>query len=156
MRAAPLLLAFVFTSVQAFAQDQPSINNSIARAAKTAAEEQAPTTHSRTTHSRTLLWSGLALGVAGATTAVLGTTVYRVEDNSTGNAPPNAYQTCVAQKRDPVYASNQCDALKAKNVKLLTTGAVLGGVGAALMIGGAHTSAEISPGVVRFVQRIRF
>src|SRR5204863_3409270 len=98
-----------------------------------------------TTHRGTLLWSGLALGVAGATAAVLGATVYRVEDNSTGNAPPNAYQMCVAQKKDPVYASNQCDALKAKNVKLLATGAVLGGVGAALMIGSAHTSAEISP-----------
>jgi len=94
--------------------------------------------------------------VAGATTAVLGTTVYRVEDSSTGNAPPNAYQTCVAQKKDPVYASNQCDALKAKNVKLLTTGAVLGVVGAALMIGSAHTSAEISPGLVRFLHRVRF
>ena len=115
MRATPLLLAFAFTSVQVYAQEQPSINKSIAHVAKAAAEEQAPTTHSRTTHGRTLLWSGLALGVAGATTAVLGTTVYRVEDNSTGNAPPNAYQTCVAQKKDPVYASNQCDALKAKN-----------------------------------------
>ena len=152
MRAPSLLLAFVFTSVQVFAQEQPSIGKSIARAAAAvAAEEQASTTH-----RGALLWSGLALAVAGATTAVLGTTVYRVEDSSTGNAPPNAYQTCVAQKKDPVYASNQCDALKAKNVKLLTTGAVLGVVGAALMIGSAHTSAEISPGIVRFLHRIRF
>ena len=152
MRAPSLLLAFVFTSVQVFAQEQPSIGKSIARAAAAvAAEEQASTTH-----HRALLWSGLALGVAGATMAVLGTTVYRVEDSSTGNAPPNAFQTCVAQKKDPVYASNQCDALKAKNVKLLTTGAVLGVVGAALMIGSAHTSAEISQGTVRFLHRIRF
>jgi len=151
MRAPSLLLAFAFASVQVFAQEQPSIGKSIARAAAAvAAEEQA------STHRGALLWSGLALGVAGATMAVLATTAYRVEDSSTGNAPPNAYQTCVAQKKDPVYASNQCDALKAKNVKLLTTGAVLGVVGAALMIGSAHTSAEISQGTVRFLHRIRF
>ena len=85
-----------------------------------------------------------------------GTTVYRVEDNSTGNAPPSAYLACVAQKKDPVYASNQCDGLKAKNVKLLASGAALGAVGAVLMIAGAHTSAELGPGVIRVVHRIRF
>jgi hypothetical protein len=152
MRATSLVLAFVLTSVQAFAQEPPSINQSIARAAKAvAAEEQASRTH-----SGTLMWSGLALGVAGVTTAVLGLTAFKVEDSSTGNAPPGAYQACVAQKANPIYATNQCDLLKAKNLKLLTTGAVLGGVGAALMIGSAHTSAEISPGVVRFLHRIRF
>jgi hypothetical protein len=100
--------------------------------------------------------SGLALGSAAIVMTVLATTVLRVEDNSTGNAPPNAYRTCVAQKSDPIYAGNQCDALKAKNVKLLAGGVALGAVGAVLMIGGARTSAEVSPGVVRFVHRIRF
>ena len=152
MRAASLLLAFVFTSAQVFAQEQPPIAKSIAHAAKVvAAEEQASTTH-----GGTLFWSGLALGVAGATTAVLGLTAFRVEDSSTGNAPKGAYQACVAQKANTIYATNQCDGLKGKNVKLLATGALLGGVGAALMIGSAHTSADISPGVVRFLHRIRF
>ena len=104
----------------------------------------------------TLFWTGLAVGLAGVTTAVLGSTVYRVEDSSTGNAPPSAYRACVAQKRDPIYAGNQCDGLKAKNVKLLAGGVAIGAVGAALIIGSAHTSAEISPGVVRVVHRIRF
>lgn len=152
MRATSLLLALVFTSVQVFAQEQRSISKSIAHAVTAvAAEEQASTPH-----RGTLLWSGLALGVAGATTAVLGLTAFKVEDSSTGNAPTGAYQACVAQKVDPIYATNQCDGLKAKNVKLVTAGAVLAGVGAALMIGSAHTSAEISPGVVRFLHRIRF
>ena len=39
-----------------------------------------------------LFWSGLALGVAGVTTSVLGVTVYRVEDSSSGNAPPSAFR----------------------------------------------------------------
>jgi hypothetical protein len=152
MRAACLVLAFVFTSVQTFAQGPPSLSTSIAHAATAvAAEEQASTTH-----RRTLLWSGLTLGVAGATTAVLGLTAFKVQDSSTGNAPRGAYQACVAQKADPIYATNQCEGLKAKNVKLVTAGAVVAGVGAALMIGSAHTSAEISPGVVRFLHRIRF
>jgi len=151
MRATSLLLAFVFTSVQAFAQEQPSINKSIAHAAMAAAEQQASTTH-----GRTLLWSGLALGVAGATTAVLGLTAFRVEDTSTGNAPNGAYQACVAEKADPIYATNQCDALKGKNLGLLWGGVGIGAVGAALLLRGIETRAEIGAGTVRLVKRIRF
>ena len=145
-----LTVALVASPVLA-QQPTSSIRASAARnAAAIAAEQDA--------HSgrRPLFWSGLALGIAGVTTAVLATTVARVEDNSTGNAPPDAYRACVAQKQDPIYAGNQCDALKAKNVKLLAGGVALGAVGAVLMIGGARTSAEVSPGVVRFVHRIRF
>jgi hypothetical protein len=152
MKVLSLTLAVALVAGPALAQ-QPtsSIRESAARNAAAAAADQ-------DSHlgRRPLFWSGLALGGAGVVTSVLATTVFRVEDNSTGNAPPNAYQMCVAQKTDPIYAGNQCDALKAKNVKLLATGAALGAVGAVLMIGGAHTSAELSPGVVRFVHRIRF
>jgi hypothetical protein len=103
-----------------------------------------------------LFWSGLAIGVAGATTAVLGSTVYRVEDSSTGNAPAVAYQACVAQKRDPIYASNNCDGLKAKNRALLWGGVAAGALGAVLMIGNARTHAEITPGVISLVHTVRF
>lgn len=103
-----------------------------------------------------LLWPGLALGIAGVTTGVLAATVARVEDNSTGNAPPGAYQACVAQKRNPIYAGNDCDALKAKNVRMLAAGVAMGAAGAALIVAGSRTSAELSPGVIRFVHRIRF
>src|SRR5262245_51333692 len=79
------------------------------------ADEQASTD----THRGTLFWSGLALGVAGLTTSVIGVTTARVENASTGNAPESAFQACVAQKRDPIYATNSCDVLKAKNRPLL-------------------------------------
>jgi hypothetical protein len=103
-----------------------------------------------------LFWSGLAIGVAGVTTAVLGTTVYRVEDSSTGNAPAGAFQACIAQQRDPIYAGNNCDGLKAKNRALLWSGVAAGALGALLMIGNARTHAEITPGAVRLVHTVRF
>src|SRR5262249_2869955 len=92
-----------------------------------------------------LFWSGLALGVAGITTSVLGVTVSRVGDASTGNAPPGAYDACVAQHRDPIYAKNNCNALKAKNRPMLWGGVAVAAAGAALMIGGSRTRAEITP-----------
>jgi hypothetical protein len=101
-------------------------------------------------------WSGLALGLAGVTTSVLGVTVYRVEDSSSGNAPPGAYQACVAQKSDPIYASNSCDALKAKNRPMLWSGVAIGALGAVLMIHGSQTSAEVTANGFRVSHRIRF
>ncbi len=151
MRAVSLTLAIALAATPALAQPPQPLHESAARTAVAAAAEQ----DSHSSRS-TLFWTGLAVSLAGVTTAVLGSTVYRVENNSSGNAPPNAYQACVAQKRDPIYASNQCDGLKAKNVKLLAGGVALGAVGAALIIGSAHTSAEIGPGVARVVHRIRF
>jgi hypothetical protein len=152
MKAVSFALAIALVASPTLAQQpyQP-IRESAERTAVAAAAAQ-----DSSSGRRTKFWAGLALGVAGVTTAVLGTTVYRVEDNSTGNAPPGAYQACVAQKTNPVYATNQCDGLKAKNVKLVASGAALGALGAAMMVAGAHTSAEIGPGVIRFVHRIRF
>jgi hypothetical protein len=152
MRAASVLLVVVFTSVQAFAQDQTSVRASIEHAAAAAAAEQ----QTPAAHRGGLFWSGLALGIAGATTSVLGLTALRVEDSSSGNSPKGTYQACVAQKADPIYASNQCDALKGKNLKLLWGGVAASAVGAALLIGGVDAHAEIGPGAVRLVKRVRF
>ena len=151
MKAVSLALAIALAATPALAQPPQPLHESASRAAVAAAAEQ--DSH---TNRRTLFWTGLAVALAGVTTAVLGSTVYRVEDNSTGNAPPGAYQACVAQKNDPIYASNQCDLLKAKNVTLLASGIVLGAVGAAMIVGSTHTSAEIGVGVVRVVHKIRF
>ncbi len=101
-------------------------------------------------------WSGLALGIAGVTTSVLGVTAFRVEDSSTGNAPASSYQTCVAQKSDPIYATNSCDSLKGKNLPMLWGGVAAAALGGVLMIHGARTRAEIAPGVVRVFHTIRF
>jgi hypothetical protein len=152
MKAVSLALAIALAATPALAQPPQPLHESASRAAVAAAAEQ----DSHNNRRGTLFWTGLAVGLAGVTTAVLGSTVYRVEDNSTGNAPPGAYQACVAQKSDPIYASNQCDGLRAKSVKLLASGVVIGAVGAAMIIGSTHTSAEIGSGVVRVVHRIRF
>jgi hypothetical protein len=116
-------------------------------------KESAPSSdHGR----RALFWSGLALGVAGVTTSVLGSTVYRVEDKSSGNAPAGTYQACIAQRSDPIYATNVCSGLKAKNRALLWGGVAASALGAALMIGNAHTHADITPSFVRLVHSVRF
>jgi len=110
---------------------------------------------SETGHGRTF-WSGLALGAVGVTMSVLGVTVYRVEDSSTGNAPPSTYQACVAQKVDPIYATNSCEALKGKNLPLLWSGVAVGALGGVLMIQGSRTSAEVTAHGFRLSHTIRF
>ena len=135
MRAGVACLIAVLVSTPALAQQsQPSQDDSRGR----------------------LFWSGLALAVAGVTTSVLGVTVSRVDDSSTGNAPPGTYQTCLAQRADPIYATNNCDALKAKNRPMLWSGVAAGALGAVLMIRGSRTSAELSANRFRVYHTIRF
>ena len=157
MRAVSLLVVLTLTASPVLAQQPAPIRASIEKAAETAAQTPAqPMTGNASGRKSGLFWSGLALAVAGVTTSALGLTVLRTENSSTGNAPAGAYQSCVALKSsDPVYATSQCDALKAKNLKLLWGGVALSGVGAALMISG-NTSAELSPGSIGFFHRLRF
>jgi hypothetical protein len=124
----------------------------LAAAPAVAADEQS----SSSNNHGAMFWSGIALGVAGVATSVIGVTTARVGTASTGNAPPTAYQSCVAQRADPIYATNSCDVLKAKNRPLLWSGVAIGALGAVLVIGSTHTSAEISPGAVRLFHTIRF
>jgi hypothetical protein len=152
MRVFSLLLAFVLADGTAMAQQSQPIHASMEKTAAAAAAAQQRAEGGR----GTWFWPGVALGVAGVTTAVLGLTVYRVEDSSSGNAPPSAFQTCVAQKTDPIYATNNCDALKGKNRRLLWSGAAIGALGAVMIIGSAETSATVEPGAIRLLHRVRF
>jgi hypothetical protein len=137
MRVACAFLILTLTAAPAVAQEQTASTSESGRGA--------------------LFWSGLALGVAGVTTSVIGVTAARVETTSSGNAPANTYQMCVAQKAaDPIYATNQCDALKGKNNALLWSGVAISALGGALMIGSTRTHAEIAPGFVRLLHTIRF
>lgn len=159
MRAVSLLVAVTLTASPAIAQQQASIRASIDKAVETATRQTAaqPKSARESGQKGRLFWSGLALGVAGVTTSALGLTAFRTEDTSTGNAPDGTYLACVAQRdSNPIYATNQCDALKGKNLKLLWGGVAIGGVGAALMIGGHNTSPELSPGTIGLVHRWRF
>jgi len=148
MKAAALLVVIALTATPVVAQEPAPIHASIARAAHASADESSPRSPdgSSATSGRALFWSGLALGVAGVTTSTLGLTVLRTEDSSTGNAPTGTYAACVEQKNNnAVYATNQCDALKGKNLALLWGGVALSGVGAVLMIRGWDTSADVTP-----------
>src|ERR1051326_4539527 len=144
-RTVSLILAFALAAAPAVA----------------AADDQQPSSSSSSSSSsgggrRAMFWSGIALGIAGVATSVAGVTVARVEDSSTGNAPAGAYQACVAQKANPIYATNDCDGLKAKNRGMLWGGVAVGALGAVLVIGSTQTSAQIAPGAVRIVHTIRF
>ena len=151
MRVMSVLLALVLAEGSAIAQQPRSIRASMEKAASAAVAEQ------RVENGRgKWFWPGVALGIAGVTTAVLGVTAYRVEDTSTGNAPPGAFQACVAQKSDPIYATNNCDGLKGKNRKLVWSGVAVGALGAVMMIGSSQTSARLEPGAVRLLHSIRF
>jgi hypothetical protein len=135
MRAFALILAFALAAAPALR-----------------AEEQS----SSTSHHGTMFWSGIVLGIAGVAISVAGVTVARVTDTSSGNSPSSTYQTCVAQRADPIYATNDCGVLKGKNRPLLWSGVAVGALGAVLVIGGTRTSAEISPGAFRVFHTIRF
>jgi hypothetical protein len=159
MKAAALLVVIALTATPVVAQEPAPIHASIARAAHESAAQSPPQSAEgrSASHGRGLFWSGLAIGVAGVTTSVLGLTVLRTEDSSTGNAPKGTYAACVAQKNsNPVYASNQCDALKGKNLALLWGGVALSGVGAVLMIRGANTSAELTPTAIGLFHHLHF
>ena len=119
------------------------------------AQEPAPPAQSGANH-RAMFWSGLALGIAGVTTSVIGATFARVDDSSSGNSPIGTYQACVAQKSNPIYATNDCNALKGKNLPVLWSGVAIGALGGVMLIGSARTSVQISPGAIKVFHVIRF
>src|SRR5262249_24577045 len=153
MRATTLGLVCLLIAVPALAQEQSSVRASMARAAASAAAS-APSPPTRTGRGPTF-WPGVALGVTGVTMAVLGTTAFRVEDSSTGNAPKGTYEACVAQQTNPIYAANQCDALKGKNLGLLWGGAALGAAGAVLIVKGIETNADLTRSRITVRRRFR-
>jgi hypothetical protein len=157
MRAVCLLVAIVLTSSPLLAQQGTPIRASIERAATTVAADKDAAAAVDGGGRSTLFWSGLAVGVAGVTTSALGLTVFKTDQTSTGNAPDGTYRACVAQRdSDPIYASNQCDALKGKNLKLLWGGVAIAGAGLSMMILGNDTSAQVTRGGVGIFHRVRF
>ena len=159
MKAAALLVVMTLTASPVLAQEPAPIQASLAKAAFDVAAQPTPRTETNghASSRRRLFWSGVALGAAGVTTSTLGLTVFRTEDSSTGNAPAGTYAACVAQKNSsPVYATNQCDALKGKNLKLLWGGVAVSGVGAALMVFGSNTNAELTPTAIGIFHHLHF
>jgi hypothetical protein len=123
---------------------------------RTSADRAAAAAAASDTGRSPMFWTGLALGIAGIATAVVGVTTARIDSTSSGNAPDNAFQSCVAAKSNPIYATNNCDALKGKNRAVLWSGVAIGAAGAVLLIGGSRTHAEITPGAIALTHTIRF
>jgi len=156
MRAVCLCVAIVLTASPVFAQQQPILASIDKAAAMVASGKDASAALDGGGRSK-LFWSGLAVGVAGVTTSALGLTVFKTDETSTGNAPDGTYRACVAQRgSDPIYASNQCDVLKGKNLKLLWGGVAIAGAGLSMMILGTDTSAQITRGGIGLFHRVRF
>jgi hypothetical protein len=159
MKAVSVLVGIALTASPVCAQQPAPIRASIERAvAATAADPAAQSKSVEGSGGKSkLFWSGLAVGLAGVTTSALGLTVFRTEDTSTGNAPDGTYRACVAQRNsDPIYATNQCDVLKAKNLKLLWGGVAIAGAGLTMIIGGSNTSAQVTGGRIALFHRMRF
>jgi hypothetical protein len=157
MRAVCLLVAIVLTSSPLLAQQAAPIRASIDKAATTVAADKDSTAAIDGGGRGKLFWSGLAVGIAGVTTSALGLTAFKTDQTSTGNAPDGTYRACIAQRdSDPIYASNQCDVLKGKNLKLLWGGVAIAGAGLGMMILGTDTSAQITNGGVGLFHRVRF
>ena len=157
MRAVSLVVAIVLTASPVFAQQPTSIRASIDEAVTKVASDKDAAAAADGGGRGKLFWSGLAVGLAGVTTSALGLTVFKTEATSTGNAPDGTYRACVSQRdSDPIYASNQCDALKGKNLKLLWGGVAIAGAGLSMMIVGSDTSAQITRGGVGLFHRVRF
>jgi hypothetical protein len=159
MRAVSLVVILTLAASPAFAQQAAPLHASIERAAAAAAttsHDGSASAADEGGRSR-LFWTGLAVGIAGATTSAMGLTVFRTEDTSTGNAPDGTYLACVAQRNtDPIYATNQCDVLKAKNLKLLWGGVAIAGAGLTMMIGGSRTTAQVTAGRIGLFHGVRF
>jgi hypothetical protein len=161
MKAMSLCVALVVCASSVSAQERGPIRASMQQAAMsasaTADDEAQPKPRQQIGSNKALFWSGLAIGVAGVTTSTLGLTALRTDRTSTGNAPDAAYRNCVAQRdSDPIYAANQCGALKGKNLRLLWSGVAIGGAGAALMVLGRNTRAELGPDHLGVFHRWRF
>ena len=157
MRAVCVLVAIALSASPVLAQQPSPIRASIDKAVEAVASAKDTSAGVDRGGRSRLFWSGLVVGMAGVTTSALGLTVFRTEATSTGNAPDGTYRACVAQRdSDPIYASNQCDALKGKNLKLLWGGVAIAGAGLTMMIGGANTGAQVTGGRIGLFHRVRF
>jgi hypothetical protein len=101
--------------------------------------------------------TGVVLGVAGGAAIVLGATVAKSSDATSGNTPTGAYESCESLKSNPVYQGNQCDVLKGPNTALVIGGAIAAAAGVTLaLVGSSHSSITFGPGTVGFRHRLTF
>jgi hypothetical protein len=150
-----LVLSFTIVAVPVSAQQPPS-QHPLTDAASAAAAQAAanPPAHPG---RRPIFITGVVLGLAGGTAIVLGSTVARTENSTSGNTPERAFASCEASRSNPVYAANRCGVLKGPNAALVIGGAIAAGAGVALaLIGAPNSSVTMGPGIVRFTHHFSF
>ena len=150
-QAVSLLLVSGLSASPVFAG--PTIGESVTRAARAAAENAPPQPPIKQ-RQRGRFITGVAVAAAGGAAIILGTTAFRTEDTTSGNAPAGAYQSCVALKTNPVYRGNDCDALKGPNKAAVIGGAIAAASGVALMMS-ATARDSVTFGPTRLVYRHR-
>jgi hypothetical protein len=127
------------------------------RDATSAAAAQAAATTSTQTTRRPLFLTGVVVGLAGGTAIILGSTVAKTSESTSGNTPVGAFDTCESLKSNPVYRGNECGVLKGPNTALVIGGAIAAATGVTLaLIGAPNSSVTIGPGVVQVRHRFRF
>ena len=148
--ASHLVLAFAVSASPAWAQQstkQPLRDSAAAQAA--AAPAQAA--------RRPLFLTGVVLGLAGGTAIILGSTVAKSSDSTSGNTPEGVFDACESLKANPVYRGNECSVLKGPNTALVIGGVIAAATGVTLaLIGSPHSSVTFGPGIVRFRHRVTF
>jgi hypothetical protein len=121
-----------------------------------AAQAAAATTTTQSTR-RPLFLTGVVVGLAGGTAIILGSTVAKTSESTSGNTPVGAFESCESLKSNPVYQGNECSVLKGPNTALVIGGAIAAAAGLTLaLIGAPHSSVTIGPGVVQVRHRFRF
>ena len=145
-----IALAILLSATPLLAQ-QP-IQDSAKRAAESAAASAQPASSG----NRTRFITGAIIAAAGGATLVLGMTAFKTADATSGNTPEGAYDTCVAQRVNPVYRANDCDVLKGPRTSLVIGGAVAAAAGVTLMLlGRPSDSVESARAGSRFAARCR-
>ena len=149
-----ILLVVGLAAQPALAQ-QP-IQDAARRATTTAASNSAAQDQSTSGHSGKF-FAGAALVAAGGTAIILGTTVLKTADSTSGNTPPGMFDDCVALKANPVYSGNACDVLKGPNSAAVIGGAIAAAAGAALMmLGSSNSSIAFGPTGIALRHKVTF
>lgn len=151
-----ILLALVLVSSPTLAQ-QPIQDAARHAASAAAAADNARAQDPPSPTRRGKFLSGMILGLAGGAAVILGTTVLKSADTTSGNTPEGAFDSCVALTSNPVYRGNDCDVLKGPNTALVIGGAIAAATGATLMmLGTANNSVAFGPSGVSVRHRVRF
>jgi hypothetical protein len=128
-----------------------------ARRAATVAASNADAQEQGSSRQSGRFFTGAALVAAGGTAIILGTTVLKTADTTSGNTPIGVYDACVAIKANPVYRGNACEVLKGPNRAAVIGGAVAVAAGAALMmLGSSNSNISVGPAGITLRHKMKF